>query len=116
MKVPSNNAKNMGGLFSMCRRAGKLCMGMDMVKNACAGGEACGVYVASDLSEKSLKEAKYVCYKNGVKLYDADMTMQQIADSVGKRSGVLAVCDKGFNKKASSSLCEIPIDPTAFHL
>lgn len=114
--MPNNNAKNMGGLFSMCRRAGKLCMGMDMVKNACANGEACGVYVASDISEKTLKEAKYICCKNGVKLYAADMDMQQIADTVGKRSGILAVCDKGFNKKASSALCEIPIDPTAFHL
>ncbi len=112
--MPNNSAKGMGGLFSMCRRAGKLCMGMDMVKNACASGEACGVYVASDISEKSLKEAKYICYKNGVKLYATDMDMQQIADTVGKRSGILAVCDKGFNKKASSSFSEIPIDPTAF--
>lgn len=114
--MPNNISKGMGGLFSMCRRAGKLCMGMDMVKNACANGEACGVYVASDISPKTLKEAKYICFKNGVKLYALDMTMQQIADSVGKRSGILAVCDKGFNKKASSALCEIPIDPTAFHM
>lgn len=106
--------KNIGGLLSMCRRAGKLSAGMDMVKGSCNNAEALGVYVADDISEKTLKEVKYVCYKNGIALYALEMSMQQVADSIGKRVGVLAICDKGFNKKASSSLQQIPIDETMF--
>lgn len=106
--------KNSGGLLSMCRRAGKLSAGMDMVKSSCNTAQAFGVYVASDISEKTLKEVKYICYKTGTALYDLEMTMQQICDSIGKRVGVLAICDKGFNKKASSSLSQIPIDETVF--
>lgn len=107
----NNGSKNIGGSLSMCRRAGKLRMGMDMVKSACNMGEARGVYAASDISEKTLKEVKYVCAKNGVRLYAAGMDMQQIGDAVGKRTGILAVCDDGFNKKLSSLSEEIPTDP-----
>lgn len=114
--MPTAPKKNAGGLLSMCRRAGKLSAGMDMVKGSCNNAEACGVYVAYDISEKTLKEVKYVCFKNGVPLYDLDMSMQQIAESIGKRSGVLAICDKGFNKKASSSCRQIPIDENMFYL
>lgn len=105
-----NGKFNAGGLLSMCRRAGKLCMGMDAVKGACYTGEAAGVYVATDLSEKSLKEVKYVCYKNSVRLYDVGLTMQEIGESIGKRAGILAICDGGFNKKARSELEEIATD------
>ena len=31
------------GLVTMCRKAGKLVMGMDMVKDACNTGKACAV-------------------------------------------------------------------------
>lgn len=100
---------NAGGLLSMCRRAGRLSVGTDMVKGACRSREARGVYVASDISEKSLKEIKYVCLKNEVRLYRTAMTMDEIAASIGKRAGVVAICDAGFNKRASSCLEEIPL-------
>lgn len=108
--------KNISGLLSMCRRAGKLTMGMDMVKSACHEGTACGVYVATDLSKKSLKEVMFICFKDGVKLYSADMDMQQISDSIGKKAGVLAICDAGFNKKASTVATPVEIDTKLFHL
>ena len=57
------------GLVTMCRKAGKLVMGMDMVKDACNTGKACAVFAATDFSPKSLKEIKFNCYKNGIKLY-----------------------------------------------
>lgn len=110
------SSKGISGLLSICRRAGKLCMGMDMVKSACHEGEAKGVYVATDLSKKSLKEVMYVCYRDSVKLYSAGMDMQAIADSIGKRTGVLAICDAGFNKKARTVAEEIEIDTSLFYI
>ena len=47
---------DISGTLSMARKAGKLVLGMDEVKNACKGRRACGVIVARDLSPKSLKE------------------------------------------------------------
>ena len=38
------------GLVTMCRKAGKLVMGMDMVKDACNTGKACAVFAATDFS------------------------------------------------------------------
>ena len=37
------------GLVTMCRKAGKLVMGMDMVKDACNTGKACAVFAATGL-------------------------------------------------------------------
>ena len=36
------------GLVTMCRKAGKLVMGMDMVKDACNTGKACAVFAATE--------------------------------------------------------------------
>ena len=110
----SNNG-NAAGLLSICRRAGKLVMGMDMVKSACHEGKAYGVYVASDLSEKSLKEVMYVCFRNNVKLYTLGLSMEEICDGIGKKTGIIAICDGGFNKKAASMLQQLEIDKTLFH-
>lgn len=110
-----NGKGNISGLLSMCRKAGKLTMGMDMVKGSCHDGTARGVYVATDLSQKSLKEVMYACNKDSVKLYSAGMDMQTISDSIGKRTGILAICDPGFNKKAASQCEEIEIDTGLFY-
>ena len=45
--------------ISLCRRAGKLQMGFDQVKDAVSTGEVKAVFVAADLSDKSKKE---VCF------------------------------------------------------
>ena len=71
------------GLVTMCRKAGKLVMGMDMVKDACNTGKACAVFAATDFSPKSLKEIKFNCYKNGIKLYSLGMTMDDIHFGLG---------------------------------
>lgn len=98
------------GLLTMCRRAGRLCLGMDMTKDACNSKEARVVLVASDISEKTLKEVKYVCMKNDVILLALDEDMDGVGYRLGKRAGVMAVCDKGFAKKAAELLREIAND------
>ena len=99
--------KNKTGLISMCRKAGKLVMGM---------GNARVVFVASDLSEKSLKEVRYTCAKYDAKLYALGLTMDEIALGIGKRTGVLAMTDAGFAKSCIKGLDEIAIDREEFDL
>ena len=103
------------GLVSMCRKAGKLAMGMDMVKEACNTGTAKAVFAASDFSPKSLKEVKYVCWKNGVGRYALGMTMDEIGAGLGKRTGVVAIMDGGFAKSCKKGLEEIPISENEFY-
>ena len=95
---------NTFSLLSICRRAGKLAMGMDSVKEACADKTICCVLVSSDLSEKSLKEVRFICEKSNVKIFCLDEAMNEIWAALGKKSGILGVCDKGFSKKLEAFL------------
>ncbi len=101
---------DISGSLTMCRRAGKLTVGTDEVKNACRAGRACGVLVASDVSPKTLKEIKFVCGTESVSLYGAEMTMDEIGNCLGKRFGVMAVTDSGFMKAMAKKLNKIKID------
>ncbi len=101
---------DISGTLTMCRRAGKLVLGMDEVKNACKGGRAFGVLVASDVSAKTFKEIKFVCGTENVSLYGAEMTMDEIGNCLGKRFGILAVTDSGFMKAMAKKLKRIEID------
>lgn len=93
------------GLLTMARRAGKVKMGMDMTKDAVKNGEAKAVLVADDVSEKSLKEVKYVCKRyGGVEIYSMGLSMEEIGYDLGKKVGIVALCDKGFAKKISTML------------
>ena len=96
------------GTLTMCRRAGKLVLGMDEVKNACKGGRAFGVLAASDVSPKTLKEIKFV------KLFNTGMTMDEIGSCLGKCFGILAVTDSGFMKSMAKKLIEIELEYSEF--
>lgn len=106
---------NKMGLVTMCRKAGKLSLGMDMVKDACRNGTAFTVFAADDLSAKSLKEVKFVCSKYNVKLYSIGLSMDEIWNDLGKRTGVMAILDSGFAKSCAKGLCEISTDETEFY-
>lgn len=96
---------NVMGILTMCRRAGKLRLGMDMAKDGAKTGEAKAMLVATDISEKTLKEIRFVCAKyNNLPIYSMGMTMNEVGFSLGKTIGVAAVCDKGFAEKISTML------------
>lgn len=107
-------SSNKSGILSMSRKAGKLVMGMDMVKDACSVGNAKAVFTAADISEKSLKEVRYTCAKYDVKLYALGMNMDEVAMGLGKRVGVVAMTDAGFAKSCAKGLEEVIIDKDEF--
>ena len=72
--------QNWQGILSICRKAGKLAMGLEPTKDAMYRGTVSGVLVASDASAKTRKEAAF-------------------AQMIGRGSGVLAICDDGFFRK-----------------
>ncbi|MCH5192457.1 MAG: ribosomal L7Ae/L30e/S12e/Gadd45 family protein [Oscillospiraceae bacterium] len=93
------------GLLTMCRKAGKLQMGFDAMKEALAGGKAKAVVIAADVSPKTEKEARFFADKSGVPVRKTGTTLDEIFMGLGKRAGVLTICDEGFAKKALS-ICD----------
>ncbi len=102
------------GVITMCAKAGRLNIGMDMMKDACKNGNAKGVFVTTDISEKSMKEVRYFCARYDVKCWSLGMTMDELSEGLRKRTGILAVTDSGFAKSAAKGLEEISIDNEEF--
>lgn len=86
-------------LLTICRKAGKLVMGFDPAKEEINGGRAKGIFLTCDISPKTKKEVLYHSGQAGVFVQETEFTMDDIAAAVGRRAGVLAVCDEGFAAK-----------------
>ena len=79
-------------------------MGFDSVKEAVTTGKAFCVCVANDISPKSLKESEFICNRDDIPLLKLDATMDELWGALGKRVGILGICDKGFAKKLNEIL------------
>lgn len=88
--------QNLWNLLTICRKAGKLAMGLELAKDALYHGMAAGVLTASDASEKSKKEAEFFSAQAEVPLLELPFTKVEMGQAVGRASGVFAVCDDGF--------------------
>lgn len=91
-------------LLTICAKAGKLQLGMDTVKDACRSHQAYCVLIASDVSPKSVKEVKFVCNQENIKMFYLDGTIDDVWSCLGKRAGILGILDRGFTKKLSTML------------
>lgn len=93
------------GLLTICRKAGKLVMGFDPMKEALADGKACAVIIASDISAKTEKEVRFFSGKHNIPVSKTVLTLDGIHHALGKKAGIITICDNGFANKAIS-LCE----------
>ena len=94
--------------LGLCKKAGKLIIGFDAV---CAemsnpATKAAGIILAADLSEKTKKELAYQLQKTNSKLKTVQIyaTMDEIAEVLGKRTGIIAITDEGFFKAVTSHM------------
>ena len=71
--------QNWQGILSICRKAGKLAMGLEPTKDAMYRGEVFGVLVASDASPKTQKEAAFYCSQAEVPCLQLDFTKADFA-------------------------------------
>lgn len=85
--------------ITLCKRAGKLVMGFDLVKDAMQKGNAIIVLTACDLSEKTLKEITYLTSQLEVEMLPLPYTLDDLWYAVGKRAGVLCIIDEGLSEK-----------------
>lgn len=95
-------------LLTISRKAGKLIMGFDPAKEEVLAGRAKGVFLTADASEKTKKEVRFFCTQADVPVRETCFTMGDIQQAVGRKAGVLAVCDKGFADRLMELSQEMP--------
>lgn len=93
-------------MFGLCKRAGKLVTGFDAVKDSIRKGKAWVVIIASDLSEKTIKELEYNLEDTDTPLYRAQETLDEINFALGRRTGVISIEDENL-AKASVKHCQL---------
>ncbi|HHX57722.1 MAG TPA: hypothetical protein GX710_06865 [Clostridiales bacterium] len=86
-------------LLTVCRKAGKLVLGFDVVKEAVLGDKAESVLVARDISPKTLKEAEFYCSKKNIKIIKLNCDMDTFVSIFKRKIAIMAVIDKGFTKR-----------------
>ena len=86
-------------VLGLVRRAGKLRWGYDTAVEALKTGEARLVILAGDLSEKTKKNVRFEAARHSVPVLSTAYTMEDLFNAMGKKTGVLAVCDAGFAEK-----------------
>ena len=95
------NKNDTMGFLGLCRRAGKLCCGHDVVKESIVKSTAELVFLSADASERLEREMVRACNCNGrnIPVIRTAYSMADFAKAVGKGSGVFSVTDTGFAKK-----------------
>ncbi len=89
------------GFLGLCRKAGKLCCGRDVVRESIVKSKAELVFLSSDASERLQREMTHACTYNGknIPFIRTSYSMADFAEYIGKGSGVFSVTDTGFAKK-----------------
>lgn len=82
--------------LSLSKKAGKLILGFDVVKESVQNKTAKLVVLASDVSFKTKKEIDFICANQKVKRTMIPLKMDEIWYVLGKRAGVIAITDDGF--------------------
>ncbi|MGN0642066.1 MAG: L7Ae/L30e/S12e/Gadd45 family ribosomal protein [Huintestinicola sp.] len=95
----SSNNEKIINLLTMCRKAGRVQMGFDSAKESLAEKKAKLILTASDISPKTEKEIRFFAEKSGTEVIGLALTIEELGFGIGKKVGILAVCDEGFSKK-----------------
>lgn len=94
----------LSGILGICRKAGRLSMGFDMVCEAMRRGNASLVLTATDCSERTLRGIESCAAETNTETRALPLNIDEIGFAVAKRAGVLAVCDSGFAKRIKELL------------
>ncbi len=95
--MPETQETRIASLLTMCRRAGKLLLGFDSVKEAGVRGQLSCIVLAADASPRTEKEIRFYCKTTPIR--KIPQTMDALAMYFRKRTAVLGVCDAGFAAK-----------------
>lgn len=85
--------------ITLAKRAGKLIMGFDVVKEAMKTKTCKLLLLSEDVSEKTRKEVLFLANKYEMEIVFIDLTLDELWYLVGKRVGVMCLNDDGFANK-----------------
>ncbi len=93
--------KEIMGFLGICRKAGKLLCGHDVVKESIISSDAQLVILSSDASERLEREMRHACTYNGknIPVLRTDFKMEDFYANVGRKSAVFSITDTGFATK-----------------
>ncbi|MDE6034472.1 MAG: ribosomal L7Ae/L30e/S12e/Gadd45 family protein [Ruminococcus sp.] len=90
------NSQKTADLLTICIKAGKVVKGFDSACEAVRNGMTYCILIASDTSEKTVKEIEFVCKKKSVPVLNTGLSKEEIGRLCGKVTAIIAVCDRGF--------------------
>ncbi len=92
------NTQKALGFLGICRRAGFLLCGHDVVKESVVTGKAELVFLSKDASERLVNEMKKLCSADSrnIPILRTVCTMEDFYKALGKKSAVFSVTDTGF--------------------
>ena len=93
------------GIFSICRRAGRMEIGYAPMLEALKAGKVCGVVTAENISPKTYKEVSFHCRKANVRVCPVPMSMELLGNAIGRKAAVVGITDAGFFQRIQE-LCE----------
>lgn len=88
--------------LGLCRRAGKLTMGLDPVKGSVISGESKLILLASDISKHTEKEITFTADDLNIQIVKLSYTKDELGLALGKLTAVISINDGGFAKKLKS--------------
>lgn len=106
--MPDAAKDRIASLLTMCRRAGKLLLGFDAVKEAAQQGNVCCILLAADTSPKTEKETRFFAGETPVR--KLPYNMDALAAYFRKRTAVYGVCEAGFARKLTELLGDAPAE------
>ncbi len=86
-------------LLTIGRKAGRIVMGFDSVKDAVINRKAKLVLLAADISAKTAKETRFFADKHNIPVIQLSVQISDFEFGIGKKVGVVGICDEGFAKK-----------------
>lgn len=93
------------GLLGICAKAGDLVSGTDIVIETIEKKKARLVIVASDSSDKTIKNMKFICDKNNVPIYVFG-NIESISKSIGKENrAVIAIKNENIAREIIKKIC-----------
>ena len=95
----SSNQNPLLSFLGLCRRAGKMALGSDIVVDSIVNGESVLVLIASDISPNTEKQITRNAQQYNVKLIKLKENKEEVSHAVGKFSAVISINDMGFAKK-----------------
>jgi len=88
--------KRLMNLLGIARRAGKLDLGAEAAKQAVRRRRAKLVLLSADLSRRTGETVRAEAENAGVPAAPLEAGMDEVEAALGKRTGVIAVNDRGF--------------------